>query len=61
MREGWEMNQAGREALELDASPVKTTEERETSGKFLVSGYQVQMSRREKMGAKGRDANILML
>lgn len=46
----------------MDASPVKTTEETETSGKALVSKFPgVNGQRREKVGPKGKDADILIL
>lgn len=47
------MNQAERGALEMDASPVKTTEDRETSGKALVSECPGVDEQEGEGGSKG--------
>ena len=54
MRAGWKMSQAERDAVEMGASPVQTTEEREASGKALNSRVSMCRLARERRGAKGK-------
>lgn len=58
MRAGWKMSQAERDAVEMGASPVQTTEEREASGKALNSRVSMCRLARERRGATREEVLI---